>query len=56
MKKRNEKDSLFAWRMTALISALLFLAICWILVDCLFALTQWGESAQFSLSCIDRMP
>ena len=51
-----EKGYGFFIGLAVYLSALLFLAICWILVDCLFALTQWGESAQFSLSCIDRMP
>ena len=43
MKKRKKQPSLFVWKMTALISAALFLSICWILVDSLFSITEREE-------------
>ncbi len=44
MKKRKTQPSLFVWKMTALLSFLLFLSIFWILADSLFSITARDES------------
>ncbi len=44
MKQRKEEPSLLVWRITALLSALLFLSLCWILADTLFSFTDTEES------------
>ena len=53
MKKRKEEPSLFVWRITALLSALLFLALCWILADSLFSFTGNREDTAVTVAFCD---